>query len=1229
MAESRGAAERDAPDDSDEEMWPGPGQTPGVRRPFNAYRSYFRDTERGRQSMAALLLAPDPRVTHFIDIDVMALSHQWPELAHGLLGGLADAPALLQLAADAAVAEQKALRKAYTEGHLCNGQRLLQIYNMDVVDDSMMKPYVRVRLVNVPPSSVFHKRNISDFRTEDVGRVVVVRGTVVREGGIRYFQRYQIFPCTSCGNQRTPSPSPAVGNAAAGFPKCPRCKKACNMSLTDINQQANPELRDCQELRLQDHVTQLSPGAIPRAISVYAEDALAGQCKAGDDVIVTGVLLHRWTSRPGATGRRPAVELVVEANSLRVNNEDKTQCAVHAEDAARFEGFWNKHQNSPLKGRDLIVSALCPVYGMHQVKLGLALTLVGGLGHGGTADEGSSRGESHMLLVGDPGTGKSQFLQAAARLCGRSVMTTGIGSTSAGLTASCVKDQGEWVLEAGALVMADGGVCCIDEFGTIPDGKHMALHEAMEQQTISIAKAGLVTKLSSRCTVVAACNPKKKDQRCQGGVELTVGVATPLLSRFDIIMVLADHHDEAWDSNLADFLLGRAEQGYQVKNDSPVKAESSGNDKTVDCWDIPTLRAYFAWLRRRKSELRERARAGDRDRQGETLPLSAHAATLLQHYYNRQRSKLTPELGTTAKSRRTVRMLESLIRLSQAHCILMNGEEVGLRDAAAAVLLVEQSSDRLDGGDTGPAGGVLHSVESADPDRDMDFALGDLVYKLDLEYHPIFRPVLQGLCPGAARLGELGKAARAAAARLREVEEAAKWSGEPDAKELGRLREEAHRAEEALAAEQREEGGRREEEPRAKKREEKARAGKGEEEEEDDSAGAVQPGGAGAPSYGPITPPGSAAAVAPPDPFAQPPAAEVQNALMFHDGGASSGVAARPQPVQPPRLAPADAGPRLRPTTAAAPPAAARSTSEPRPRTAAGRGPTTAAAAAPRPAMLTAADRPPTAAGPAPPAAVGARPPTSAGPAPPAPAARGAASGTAPPTASQQRARGLNIPRAVSQPKLGSSPFVDTDELSEDTEIVDPSCWTKRSRAVEPPAKRRRESPAAARGGPPDGAAAGGAPGPSAGRPTVAVRPAAGAAPAPAPRAASTSGAAALSRSASCSSGCPAAGWSHSSTEPSPGPDSDYSAAAHPGSLCSPAPSGQRAGAGCSLAPSGQRPAADWAAPGGGQDTPPGSAAPVQPSAPPRSQQPCGAGGHPAPHVPPLPFGGGSDGGLS
>lgn len=199
--------------------------------------------------------------------------------------------------------------------------------------------------------------------------------------------------------------------------------------------------------------------------------------------LTRAIVNRRWKKL--AHKERCDVQVVLCANSVFICNRSLAAQVLTEELRQEFKTYWIKHQKQPMLGRNNILKSICPkLFGMYIAKLAVMLVLSGGIAK---EDQGTRiRGDSHLLLVGDPGTGKSQFLRYATLVAPRTIFTTGIGSTSAGLTVTAVKDSGEWQLEAGALVLADRGLCCIDEFGSIREHDKTAIHEAMEQQVLLI-----------------------------------------------------------------------------------------------------------------------------------------------------------------------------------------------------------------------------------------------------------------------------------------------------------------------------------------------------------------------------------------------------------------------------------------------------------------------------------------------------------------------------------------------------------------------------------------------------------------------------------------------------------------------------------------------------------------------------------------------------------------------
>lgn len=656
-------------------------------------------------------------------------------------------------------------------------ERLLQSRSAVGRSDWRLREQAHVRLSHVPPLAEHWKTNISALRASDVGPIVQVGGTVVRTGAIKMLETCRTYQCraATCGAVFRVEADREQGNVLEKPTSCRGESKCASRKFAEISR----ENADYQELRVQEHVDQLAIGSIPRAVTVVVQDDLADACKAGDDVVVVGRVMRRW--KPVHRDVRCDLELAVLANSLRVVGASSAltggSAGASEEDKAKFRAFWRRSCRHPLCARDAFVASVCPqIYGRRVVKLAILLTLIGGVGasgdpasaspaehahdsskqngqegstrpsksrsqaeHAARTDSSSSadrrRGTPHLLLVGDPGTGKSQFLRFVVRLAPRSVLTTGCGTTSAGLTCSAVREDGEWTLEAGALVLADKGICCIDEFAAMRESDRATIHEAMEQQTLSIAKAGLVCKLSTRASIIAVCNPKggKYDK----GTDLSVNTSLPppLLSRFDVVLVVEDVADRSWDHAVSTSVLnaaladGETELGLEdsdedadslrdvshqdddlyaragtcqplhphnvIRNDTasfdtgakrrrvngassespvPSKRHKSQAHNTSDFdgirWNTDDLRKYIVHVK------------------GQFEPnLDQRATLVLSNYYSAQRAQ-----AGAARGRATIRMLESLIRLAQAHARLMYRNKVQIQDAVIACLLVDQST---------------------------------------------------------------------------------------------------------------------------------------------------------------------------------------------------------------------------------------------------------------------------------------------------------------------------------------------------------------------------------------------------------------------------------------------------------------------------------------------------------------------------------------------------------
>ncbi|CAH1452171.1 unnamed protein product [Lactuca virosa] len=559
---------------------------------------------------------------------------------------------------------------------------------------------VNIRLHNHPDSMIALK----NLKAAYIERLVSVRGTVVKVSTVKPLVIQMSFTCSKCGTTIARdfpdgkfSPPSSCGTHG--------CKSRI---FNPIRSSAIPI--DFQKIRIQELLKSEhhEEGRVPRTVECELVEDLVDLCIPGDVVTVTGIIrvINNYMDIGGgkSKGRNQGLYyLYLEGVSVKnsKSQSEETEAVAKATDLLDLYSFSQRDLEFVCKfslehGSDVfrqILQSICPsIYGHELVKAGITLALFGGV-RKNSMDQNKVpvRGDIHVIIVGDPGLGKSQLLQAAASVSPRGIYVCGNATTNAGLTVAVVKDSmtGDYAFEAGAMVLADRGLCCIDEFDKMT-AEHQALLEAMEQQCVSVAKAGLVASLSAQTTVLAAANPVGGHYNRAKTVNENLKINSALLSRFDLVFILLDKPDELHDKRVSEHIMslhvGNGDHSQTVNKLTNVVASQSVGEKSgslvsrlrldpgkdIDFVPLPSplLRKYIAYARTY------------------VFPrMSKPAAKILQQFYLKLRDRNTSADGTPI----TARQLESLVRLAQARARVELREEITVEDALDVVEIMKES----------------------------------------------------------------------------------------------------------------------------------------------------------------------------------------------------------------------------------------------------------------------------------------------------------------------------------------------------------------------------------------------------------------------------------------------------------------------------------------------------------------------------------------------------------
>ncbi|RBQ85391.1 hypothetical protein VDGD_01493 [Verticillium dahliae] len=553
---------------------------------------------------------------------------------------------------------------------------------MDVVllhypDYERIHSEIHVRIFDLPVHYTLRQ-----LRQSHLNCLVRVSGVVTRRTGVFPQLKYVKFDCTKCGV--TLGPFQQESNVEVKISYCQSCQSRGPFTVNS----EKTVYRNYQKLTLQESPGTVPAGRLPRTREVILLWDLIDKAKPGEEIEVTGIYRNNYDAQLNNRNGFPVFATILEANNVVKSHDQLAGFRMTEEDEAAIR----KLARDP-GIVDKIINSIAPsIYGHTDIKTAVALSLFGGVAKVGKGSH-HVRGDINVLLLGDPGTAKSQVLKYVEKTAHRAVFATGQGASAVGLTASVRRDPltSEWTLEGGALVLADRGTCLIDEFDKMNDQDRTSIHEAMEQQTISISKAGIVTTLQARCGIIAAANPIGGRYNSTIPFSANVELTEPILSRFDILCVVRDTVEPEEDERLARFIVG----SHSRSHPNPTLLSQ---DQDHDSMDVAAGDTQRSEAQKAKLEAEKRRKENE-------IPQE-----LLRKYILYARDRLSPKLyhmdedkvaRLFADMRReslatgaypiTVRHLEAIIRISEAFCRMRLSEYCSSHDIDRAIAVTVES----------------------------------------------------------------------------------------------------------------------------------------------------------------------------------------------------------------------------------------------------------------------------------------------------------------------------------------------------------------------------------------------------------------------------------------------------------------------------------------------------------------------------------------------------------